>query len=69
MSAPVLNGAAHESEAKSLYVPLDPADFVSAMNARHAPAPLHSMLPLLQVPGMISLAGGLPAPELVRQEL
>jgi kynurenine/2-aminoadipate aminotransferase len=49
------------------YVPLDVMSFATKLNARRAPAALHSMMPLATIPGLLSLAGGLPSPVLVSQ--
>jgi hypothetical protein len=75
MSAPLINAqsdatgdaaasivTAAASDSSSSYTPLDVRHYASALNLRRAPAALHSMMPLMKLPGMISLAGGLPNP-------
>lgn len=43
---------------------LDPHHFITQLNARRQPSAIRSLQPLMSLPGMISLGGGLPNPAL-----
>jgi len=49
--------------------PLNIEHFVTALNSRRQASPIRALMPLLQLPGMISLGGGLPNPALVGRSL
>ena len=44
-------------------------DFISALSARREPSPTRALIPLLRIPGMLSLGTGLPNPSCVRLSL
>jgi len=63
-SAASASGAAAAEAKTGAYKPLDIAQYMTALNARRQPSAIRSLMPLLQLPGMISLGGGLPNPAL-----
>src|SRR4051794_31940729 len=56
--------AANNAAGSSSYTPLDIHAYMSVLNSRRQPSAIRSLMPLLQLPGMISLGGGLPNPAL-----
>jgi kynurenine/2-aminoadipate aminotransferase len=52
------------SSSKKSTQKLDPRKYITALNSRREPSAIRSLLPLMALPGMISLGGGLPNPAL-----